>query len=81
LALLSVYLNPVKKGIDIHLKIENNSASEISLYDISGKLLKKQQINKNNNIMNTQDLSRGSYIYKIISADSHVLSSGKIIVE
>lgn len=77
----SVYPNPVKKGSDIHFKIENNSASEISLYDISGKLLKKQQINKNNNIVNTQDLPRGTYIYKIISADSHILSSGKIIVE
>ncbi|AYY83801.1 T9SS C-terminal target domain-containing protein [Chryseobacterium indologenes] len=77
----SVYPNPVKKGSDIHFKIENNSASEISLYDISGKLLKKQQINKNINRVNTQDLSRGAYIYKIISAERHVLSSGKIIVE
>nr|WP_315030347.1 endo-beta-N-acetylglucosaminidase H [uncultured Chryseobacterium sp.] len=77
----TAYPNPVKKGSDIHFKIDNTAASGISLYDISGKLLKKQSINKNNNVMNTQDLSAGTYIYKIVSADSQILSSGKIIVK
>lgn len=77
----SAYPNPVKRGNDIHFKIENNSASEISLYDISGKLYKKQRIDQNNNIVNTADLASGNYIYKIISKDNHILSSGKIIVK
>ncbi|WP_083188781.1 T9SS type A sorting domain-containing protein [Chryseobacterium contaminans] len=36
--------------------------------NISGKLLKKQDINQNNNTVNTQELAVGTYIYKITSS-------------
>ncbi|NIF05590.1 T9SS type A sorting domain-containing protein [Chryseobacterium sp. Tr-659] len=77
----NVYPNPVKRGNDIHFRIEDHSASDIFLYDASGKLSKKQNINKNNNVVNTQDLASGTYLYKITAAGNKILSSGKIIVK
>jgi hypothetical protein len=58
-----------------------DSSAEVSLYDVSGKLLKKQNINQNNNTVNTQDLISGTYIYKITSSKNNRVSSGKIIVK
>jgi len=77
----AVYPNPVKRGNDIHFAISDNSATEVALYDASGKLFKKQSINQNNNAVNTQDLISGTYIYKITSSNSKVLSTGKVIVK
>ncbi|MBV8326872.1 endo-beta-N-acetylglucosaminidase H [Chryseobacterium sp.] len=76
----AVYPNPVKRGADISFRIDDSSASEIAVYDGSGALSKKQNINQNNNRMNTQDLPSGNYLYKITSKEGRVLSSGKIIV-
>ncbi|WP_185289492.1 endo-beta-N-acetylglucosaminidase H [Chryseobacterium lactis] len=76
-----VYPNPVKRGNDIYFRIDDRSASEISVYDVSGKLSKKQNINKNNNVVNTQDLTSGTYLYKITAAGNKIISSGKIIVK
>ncbi|MCJ7934230.1 MAG: fibronectin type III domain-containing protein [Chryseobacterium sp.] len=76
-----IYPNPVKRGNDIHFTIGDRSASEVSLYDASGKLYKKQKLNQNNNVVNTQDFISGTYIYNIISADNKVVASGKIIVK
>lgn len=75
----TVYPNPVKRGNDIHFTVTDNS--EVAFYDTSGKLLKKQDINQNNNIVNTQDLATGTYIYKITSSKNKVTSTGKIIVK
>jgi hypothetical protein len=77
----SVYPNPVKKGNDIHFVINDRSASEVLLYDVSGKLVKKQNIDKNNMTVNTQNLSVGTYIYTIKSVNDQIISSGKVIVE
>ncbi|MEY8758473.1 endo-beta-N-acetylglucosaminidase H [Chryseobacterium tongliaoense] len=77
----SVYPNPVKKGNDIHFTINDSSADEIILYDMSGKLVKRQNIKKNNTVINTHNLSAGTYIYKIESGNNQMISSGKVNVE
>ncbi|MDH6251835.1 hypothetical protein M2347_001562 [Chryseobacterium sp. H1D6B] len=77
----SVYPNPVKKGNDIHFMINDRSASGVSLYDLSGKMIKKQGIDKDKVTINTQNLPAGTYVYKIESVNNQILSSGKIIVE
>ena len=76
-----VYPNPVKKGNDIHFTINGSSNAEVLLYDSTGKVIKKQNINQNNNTVNTQDLISGTYIYKITSSNNKILSSGKIIIK
>ncbi|MCQ9641437.1 fibronectin type III domain-containing protein [Chryseobacterium sp. WG14] len=77
----TAYPNPVKRGEDIKFRIDDRSASEISVYGASGTLSKKQNINQNNNVVNTQDLPAGTYLYKITSANGKVISSGKILVK
>lgn len=78
---IKLYPNPVIRGNDIHFTINDSAANEVSLYDASGKLFKKQQMNKNNKVMNTQDLTIGTYIYNITSANNEMISAGKIIVK
>ncbi|MDR2234560.1 MAG: fibronectin type III domain-containing protein [Chryseobacterium sp.] len=76
-----VYPNPVKKGQDLHFTVNEGSAGEVALYDVSGKLIITQKMNKNNTIINTHSLSQGTYIYKISSADGKTLVSGKVLVK
>ncbi|WP_223608612.1 endo-beta-N-acetylglucosaminidase H [Chryseobacterium sp. OSA05B] len=76
-----VYPNPVKKGNDIHFTIKDKSASEITLYDMAGKLIINKKIDKNDMVISSQNLSAGTYIYTIHSKDSKTQSSGKVIVE
>ncbi|PIF43517.1 putative secreted protein (Por secretion system target) [Chryseobacterium sp. 52] len=75
------YPNPVKKGNDIHFAIKDKSASDITLYDMAGKLIVNKKIDKNDMVISSQNLSAGIYIYKIHSKDSKTQSSGKVIVE
>lgn len=75
------YPNPVKKGNNIHFTIKDSSANEITLYDMTGKLMVSRKIDKNDMVINTQNLSAGTYIYTIHSKDSKIKSSGKVIVE
>jgi len=77
----SAYPNPVKKGNNIHFSIKDSAASEIILFDMTGKLILSKKIDKNDMVISTQNLSAGSYIYKISSKDSQIKSSGKVIVE
>ncbi|WP_083997315.1 endo-beta-N-acetylglucosaminidase H [Chryseobacterium angstadtii] len=76
-----IYPNPVKKGNNIHFIIKDSSASEIMLYDAAGKLIISQKIDKNDTVINTRNLSAGTYLYKINTKDAKTGSSGKVIVE
>lgn len=75
------YPNPVKKGNNIYFRINDSSAGEILLYDMTGKLIISQKIDKNDIAISTQKLSAGTYVYKINSKDNTVKSSGKVVVE
>jgi hypothetical protein len=77
----SAYPNPVKKGNDIHFTIKDNTASEIALYDMAGKLIVNQRIDKNDMRISTGNLSSGTYVYKINSKEGQMKSSGKVIIE
>lgn len=75
----TAFPNPVKKGENIYFNIKENA--ELLLSDLSGKLVKKQSIQKHNNAVNTNDLSSGVYIYQIKSNANKTLSSGKVMVK
>lgn len=77
---IGVYPNPVKRGENIYFTIKDNSVSEVSLYDISGKFIKKQTIDRNNTAINTHNLSSGTYIYTIKSKNQ-TATSGRVIVK
>jgi len=76
-----LYPNPVKKGNDLHFAANDTTADEVTLYDMSGKLMITQKIDKNGTVINTQNLSAGTYIYKISSSDKKILTSGKVLVK
>lgn len=78
---IGVYPNPVKRGENIYFTIKDNSVSEVSLYDISGKFIKKQAIDRNNTAINTHNLSSGTYIYTIKSTKNQTATSGRVIVK
>lgn len=78
---IGVYPNPVKRGENIYFTIKDNSVSEVSLYDISGKFIKKQTIDRNNTAINTHNLSSGTYIYTIKSTKNQTATSGRVIVK
>ncbi|WP_160139062.1 T9SS-dependent choice-of-anchor J family protein [Chryseobacterium sp. c4a] len=70
----SIYPNPVE---DI-LNIKNKSQiSEISIYDLTGKLLKKENMNSENGTVNVSELSPGNYLLKV--KDREAVKSYKII--
>ncbi|MDR6921093.1 endo-beta-N-acetylglucosaminidase H [Chryseobacterium sp. 2987] len=76
-----LYPNPVKKGSDLHFAANDTTADEVTLYDMSGKLMVTQKIDKNGTVINTHNLSAGTYIYKISSSDKKILTSGKVLVK
>ena len=76
-----LYPNPVKKGSDLHFIISDTAADEVALYDMTGKLVITQKVDKNITVMGTQNLSAGTYIYKISSSDNKILRSGKVLVK
>ncbi|MCL8536097.1 choice-of-anchor J domain-containing protein [Chryseobacterium gallinarum] len=58
----SVYPNPVKDILTIK---SEGKISEISLFDLTGKLQKKEKMNSANATINVSDLSTGNYLLKI----------------
>ena len=60
-----------------YILLEDNSPSEVFIYDISSRLLLKQKFAKST-ILNTEDLSEGVYIYEIKTSDGKS-KKGKII--
>lgn len=58
----SVYPNPIKDILNIDSKTK---ITEISIYDLSGKLYKRENFNTENTKVNVKDLPPGNYLLKI----------------
>ncbi len=76
---------PAKNYINISLTLEQTTTLELSIYDLSGKLIYRNPANayqpgKNLIRVNTGSLASGSYYYKI-HAGKQQMGSGKFIVE
>lgn len=76
-----IYPNPVKRGDLAHFRINDSSAFEITLYDVSGKIAKKQNVDREYITISTQELTTGIYLYKVTSKNNQMISSGKLIVK
>lgn len=68
---VSIYPNPVKNTLNI--KLQNPKDTQIDIYNILGKKVLSNTINKTNNTINTEQLSSGLYIIRI-QQDEAVLS-------
>jgi len=73
---LSIYPNPVTKGI-LHITSNSNSEKSVTIFDILGKQV--LNANTSNNAVNVSNLKGGSYIVKI--SEGGKTDTKKIIIE
>jgi hypothetical protein len=86
-AVISVYPNPVTNGM-MKLSFENQPAGryQVQLMDISGKVLKTQEMNINNKVQVEEFtlprlVAAGNYMVKIENQASKVSVTNKIVVQ
>lgn len=56
-----------------------NVAMQLQLVGIDGRVLLQQRIREGTNIVSTEKLSAGVYMYRVVGIDKTVETSGKII--
>lgn len=77
----NVYPNPFNTQATIELKGNYNQNLQLTIIDITGRVVKTQQTEKQSKIIINQDnLGQGVYVYHITN-DSKLLHTGKIIVQ
>jgi hypothetical protein len=66
---ISIYPNPVENSLNIELQSNSNSNIDLSIYDIQGRVVKKQEFKDNSYILNTRldvsSFASGIYFLKI----------------
>ena len=79
---LKVYPNPANDVLSIELTPTNESQSEITVTDLTGRMIYKAELNntQTNLQLNTKKWVSGSYIYNLGSAKSGVIARGKFVV-
>jgi hypothetical protein len=77
---VTAFPNPVSNGM-LKFRIDNPSATELFLYDLSGKAVYSTSVAGVNSLtVYTSSLASGSYIYKVTASDKSVLQTGKVMV-
>jgi hypothetical protein len=75
---IKVYPNPANEVINFEL--DGASASLISIYDASGKLIQSLDVQNAFASMNVSDVAEGLYFYHVISVEGQVIASNKFLV-
>ena len=76
---VKIYPNPAKDFINVDIEATNFKQSEIELFDIQGKLVKKAKLNsKKANRIDVSNLNSGAYTYNVMLNGKTI--SGKVIV-
>lgn len=73
-----VYPNPFNNTLTIQLNGQQETQYQISIFGVSGKLLRKQKLDENTTHFGTATLPKGIYLYNI-SDNNHPVKTGKII--
>ncbi|MBS1647316.1 MAG: T9SS type A sorting domain-containing protein [Bacteroidetes bacterium] len=83
LSLYAAYPNPANSAININFSVENASAVEIQVYDITGKIVKTINDNavsgKNLIAVDVTSLNAGSYMYSINAGGAKMFSKFVVI--
>lgn len=74
----NVFPNPASTEININIHLLNNTPTLLQFIDLTGRVLYTNKINNGLNRIDINNLSKGMYIYKIISGNS--VAQGKFIV-
>ncbi len=74
---LGIYPNPISEKIDIQIYDPNNIANYITVYNMEGKIVMRQDVKNNLHVKN--NLAKGTYIVQIVS-DKYIKNC-KLIVQ
>jgi len=74
----TVFPNPSNTSVNFVSTL--TEAKVVSVYDITGKLVEKQNLNDGKVKMDVSSFNKGLYLYTISSGDNGILKSGKITV-
>jgi len=75
---VSVYPNPVSDILNIQLS-QSDNVTMISIYDMTGREIHKQNLPNLNNQVLVSNLSEGMYFYKVINRNS-LITCGKLSI-
>lgn len=75
----SVYPNPCQAQITFNCSAPD--AKQVSVFDMTGRELSRQEMNNGTLIINTSTYSAGMYFYRISDMSGSVLDRGKFIVQ
>ena len=75
---LTIYPNPSKGIVNIKIK-NNNKVLNISIYNIQGEQIKKEQISNNKTSLDLQYLPKGLYLIKVSNDDKSFMSKRILI--
>ncbi len=78
--LIQIYPNPFKDFATIKIKSTVSLPCEITLYDLSGRAIRKLHIANYETRIEHEHLAGGTYLYKVTNYDS-VLFTGKLNIE
>lgn len=77
---LSVWPNPVSVSNKLNVSWTSDVAvSQLTIVDLSGRIVYRQAVESNNSVMEIQDLSSGFYLIQLTD-DKHVYATSKLIV-
>lgn len=76
--LVSAYPNPAVS--DINFVLNNENATTVLAYDLTGKLANSSNFENGKSTMNVSSLNQGIYFYSIVDKNNQVLSRGKFTV-
>ncbi len=78
-ASIKVYPNPAKDFINVDIEADRFSSSEIELFDIQGRLVKRTKLNAQiGNRIDVSSLNPGAYTYRVVINGKGI--SGKVII-
>jgi len=75
---IQVFPNPFHSYCTINIPTQTNKTSTIYLYNLQGKLIRKEKFLGNKFVLDRKDLKSGLYLYKIVRGSGHY--AGKLVV-
>ncbi|MBN2395559.1 MAG: T9SS type A sorting domain-containing protein, partial [Candidatus Atribacteria bacterium] len=76
---ISIFPNPIDHTITIYSDSENLSKSTAIFYTTDGKVVRKDELNSNYNILNMTNIPAGSYIINVINKRGKILGHELVI--
>ncbi|MBN1416861.1 MAG: T9SS type A sorting domain-containing protein [Bacteroidales bacterium] len=76
---LSIYPNPTRNTITIASQHHDLNNMEAVLYNVDGKIIKKERLKSDYAILKLNDVSQGTYIIEVMDQTGKVIGSEKVI--